>query len=50
MKLDDAEKDAIATLTDMVITCSLNPDTVAETKEVGKLLVDKAKDAKETLE
>ena len=37
-KLTETEKLAIAKLTDMFITCSLNPDTVHET--MGKRLVD----------
>jgi hypothetical protein len=40
IKLNEAEKDAIAKLTDMFITCSLNPDTVHEDPDVGKRIID----------
>ena len=39
VELSEAEKDAIAKLTDMFITCSLNPDTVHEDKEIGKRII-----------
>ena len=43
-KLNADEKDAITKLTDEFITCSLNPDTVHETKDVGKRIVEIAKE------
>ena len=39
-KLSDQEKEAIATLTDMFVTCSLNPDTIHEDKQIGKRIID----------
>ena len=38
MKLSEDEKCAIAKLTDMFISCSLNPETVHEDKEIGNKL------------
>ena len=39
-KLSDPEKEAIATLTDMFVTCSLNPDTIHEDKQIGKRIIE----------
>ena len=39
MKLSEEEKCAIDKLTDMSITCSLNPETVQEDKEIGKQII-----------
>ena len=39
-KLTEEEKEAVATLTDMFITCSLNPDTVHNDKEIGKRIIE----------
>ena len=44
VKLNEAEKEAVAKLTDMFITCSLNPDTVHTDKEIGKRIVEIAMD------
>ena len=39
VKLSEEEKEAVATFTDMFITCSLNPDTVHEEKDLGLQIV-----------
>ena len=39
-KLNEDEKDAITKFTDEFITCSLNPATVHETKDIGKIIVE----------
>ena len=39
VKLSNAEKEAIAKLTDMFITCSLNPKTVHKDEEIGKQII-----------
>ena len=39
IKLNEKEKKAIETLTDMFVSCSLNPDTVHADKDLGKLIV-----------
>ena len=39
IKLTEAEKEAIVRLTDMFVSCSLNPDTIHEDKEIGKKIV-----------
>ena len=39
LKLSEEEKCAIAKLTDMFITCSLNPETVHKDKEIGKQII-----------
>ena len=36
VKLSNAEKEAIAKLTDMFVTCSLNPNTIHEDKDIGQ--------------
>mgnify|MGYP001274013373 FL=1 len=40
VKLSSAEKEAIAKLTDMFVTCSLNPDTIHEDKTIGQKIVN----------
>ena len=40
VKLTEDEKEAIVILTDMFVSCSLNPDTIHENKELGKKLVE----------
>ena len=36
VKLSEEDKSAITKLTDMFITCSLNPDTIHKDEEIGK--------------
>ena len=40
VKLNEAEKEAIVKLTDMFISCSLNPDTIHEDKDIGKKIIE----------
>ena len=40
VKLSNTEKEAIAKLTDMFVTCSLNPDTIHEDKAIGHKIVN----------
>ena len=40
VKLSNAEKEAIAKLTDMFVTCSLNPATIHEDKDIGHKIVN----------
>ena len=39
-KLSEEEKDALTTLTDMFVSCSLNPETVHENKKIGKRIIE----------
>ena len=40
MKLSNAEKKAIVKFTDMFVTCSLNPATIHEDKDIGHKIVN----------
>ena len=39
-KLSEKEKTTIATLTDLFVSCSLNPDTIHENGQIGKRIVE----------
>ena len=39
VRLSNEEREAIAKLTDIFVTCSLNPDTIHEDKDIGRKIV-----------